>query len=524
MGLGFATELIDSSGAPIAAPPRRILIHFDLKGAPPKPGYIKRVMLVAKSLGATGVLMEYEDMAPFTGRLANIAAGNAYTKDDIKEILKAAKESNLNVIPLVQTFGHLEFALKIKDFKHLREVPDSPQALCPSLNESLTLVEDLITQMMELHEGTEITHLHIGCDEVFQMGECPRCRNIPRDDLFISHVLAVAQIVRRRWPGVRPIIWDDMLRHIDVHVLRESGLGKVVDPMVWVYAPDVYRFVSPQIWEKYAAVFSTAWTAPAFKGAHGETLVVPPARKHLENTVRWLSVMAAEGSRFEHGLSGIVLTGWQRYDHFAVLCELLPSAVPVMAMCLAICSKGRVDKEALDAVNTALTCPEPSGGSDSHRHWIDLNSDPNLYSAFSRCLFPGHQFFKLIQRLEMAHSETQTFLETTKVNRAWMTDYNIRRNYSAPLRIDELMADSSHILASLTSVARSAPNAMEDIFDDFTIAEWVEQKVYPMIKQVEDLEESAKQMRDVNVWAKRPLPKLKDLSRFGIPRVNQALT
>lgn len=45
-----------------------------------------------------------------------------------------------------------------------------------------------------------------------------------------------------------------------------------------------------------------------------------------------------------------------------------------------------------------------------------------------------------------------------------------------------------------------------------------------MIKQVEDLEESAKQMRDVNVWAKRPLPKLKDLSRFGIPRVNQALT
>lgn len=39
------------------------------------------------------------------------------------------------------------------------------------------------------------------------------------------------------------------------------------------------------------------------------------------------------------------------------------------------------------------------------------------------------------------------------------------------------MGDSSHILASLTSVARSAPNAMEEIFDDYTISEWVEQKV-----------------------------------------------
>lgn len=45
-----------------------------------------------------------------------------------------------------------------------------------------------------------------------------------------------------------------------------------------------------------------------------------------------------------------------------------------------------------------------------------------------------------------------------------------------------------------------------------------------MIKQVEDLEESAKQMREVNVWPKRPLPKLKDLFRFGIPRANPALT
>ena len=57
------TENVDS----IYIPEHRI-VHFDLKGAPPSIDYMKKVVTMSAHLGATGVLIEYEDMFPWTGR------------------------------------------------------------------------------------------------------------------------------------------------------------------------------------------------------------------------------------------------------------------------------------------------------------------------------------------------------------------------------------------------------------------------------------------------------------------------
>lgn len=86
-------------------------------------------------------------------------------------------------MPLVQTFGHLEFALKLKTFQKLREVDESPQSLCPSLNASLIFIEEMVSQVIKVHQKAVVrptaatndencdmfTHIHIGCDEVFRM-------------------------------------------------------------------------------------------------------------------------------------------------------------------------------------------------------------------------------------------------------------------------------------------------------------------------------------------------------------------
>lgn len=272
-----------------------------------------------KTLGATGILIEYEDMFPYSGILSSIAAKNAYSKKNILEILQAAKSLDLTVIPLVQTFGHLEFALKLKEFYHLREVPESPQSLCPSLNTSFTFINELITQVVDLHTLNQqqqnmildrhddnfrnipkLTHIHIGCDEVYQLGECPRCREKIHDQLFLDHVYNVASFIKKKWPTLKVIIWDDQIRQISLEFLKNSAIGKMVEPMIWVYAEDVYKFIQSQSWDKYSQVFPTAWVAGAYKGAFGETLMVPSGRRHLENTLRWLAIIQGEGSRYEH--------------------------------------------------------------------------------------------------------------------------------------------------------------------------------------------------------------------------------
>lgn len=90
---------------------------------------------------------EYEDMFPYSGVLQDIAARNAYTAQQVREILRLAEKSQLEVIPLVQTFGHVEFALKHQKWAKLREVAGSPQALCPSKNDSLDFVNEMVRQV-----------------------------------------------------------------------------------------------------------------------------------------------------------------------------------------------------------------------------------------------------------------------------------------------------------------------------------------------------------------------------------------
>ena len=137
---------------------------------------------------------------------------------------------------------------------------------------------NILLQVLSLHP--DAGWLHIGCDEVYQLGQCPICSqkllqaNTDPENaqgyqdgktLFLQHVHRVGAYVKNQ-KNVIPIIWDDMLRTFPAHILQDSKLGEVVEPMVWVYVEDVDRFVDALTWTNYGEVFSHIWAASAYKG------------------------------------------------------------------------------------------------------------------------------------------------------------------------------------------------------------------------------------------------------------------
>jgi len=194
------------------------IVHLDLKGAPPKLTFLKEFIPYIKKLGATGVLIEYEDFFPYENELETIQNQNHYTKQELNLLFDIISENKLKVIPLVQTYGHLEFVLKLKQFAHLREHKSHFNVITPCLAETYEKVLfKMIDQILEAHPES-LSYIHIGCDEVYHINVNPACASGSLshlktvEDFFIYHVTKLVNYIKTKRPNIKIMIWDDMIR------------------------------------------------------------------------------------------------------------------------------------------------------------------------------------------------------------------------------------------------------------------------------------------------------------------------
>lgn len=193
--------------------------------------YLKEWLKRLAGLGYNAILWEVENNIRWE-TCPECVAPEAFTKEEFKDILAAGRSLGLEPIPLLQTIGHCEYVLKTGKYQRLAELPERIDQYCPQNPEVVTFLQRWIDEYLEVFG--DVRYFHLGADEAYALGECPRCRAYAEkhslSELYIDHVNAVSQPLADK--GIQPAIWGDMILHHPEALVRLSRKVVVFD---WLY-------------------------------------------------------------------------------------------------------------------------------------------------------------------------------------------------------------------------------------------------------------------------------------------------
>ncbi|CAI5438353.1 unnamed protein product [Caenorhabditis angaria] len=311
---------------------RDVFVHLDLKGAPPKIDYLEKILGELERYAVDGILIEYEDMFPFWGEIEEIKREDSYSKKAIQRINEIAFERNLEVIPLLQTFGHLEFVLKHSKYQNLSENPFELNTICITEPKSFEILNEMLRQIRLLHPNS--TRIHIGSDEAYHIAEDERCLNrmkneqLMKSDIKLKHISKTALMAKSL--GFSEIFaWNDMFDKESEESIKKVNLHKLITPVVWGYSTDVTTpgYFPDGLFDRIYNVFEKYYIASAFKGANGINQQFLNISRYIENHQSYVKLLENH-RKSATKMNGIFVTGWSRFAHSSPFCEILPVSIP----------------------------------------------------------------------------------------------------------------------------------------------------------------------------------------------------
>ncbi len=154
-----------------------------------------------------------------------VADGDAWSKEQVGELVDVCAAEGIKVIPQINCFGHQSWkeppGALLRAHPEFEEPPDgrSPQSTlgspdfycrswCPRHPGLHPLVFDLVDELLAAYRADMF---HAGMDEVFVIAskECPRCRGRRPADLFAAEVKKFRDHLRTRKATL--LIWADRL-------------------------------------------------------------------------------------------------------------------------------------------------------------------------------------------------------------------------------------------------------------------------------------------------------------------------
>lgn len=270
--------------------------HLDMRIQVMSMDTLKSFALKLHRYGINTLIMEWEGTYPFE-KHPLIPNRYAYSKSQVISFIKYCNSLGIDVIPLQQSFGHVEYILRHDRYKDLREDQKDFSQVCPlQTKQDSALFTDLYTELASTHPSK---YIHIGGDETYLLGHDERCRlkaaQEGKSKLYIDYIKLLCNIVIKL--GKTPVLWADIaLKYPDAIQLLPKG-AIFID---WNYGWNMNRFGNHQ---KLLESGYEIWGAPAIRSSP-DNYFLTQWEKHFQNIHDFVPAAASLGYK------GIVMTSW----------------------------------------------------------------------------------------------------------------------------------------------------------------------------------------------------------------------
>lgn len=193
-------------------------IHVMFRGQPNLAALERLVGEMIPPLGFNWLIVEINGYFKYASH-PEAAEAEAIGKEEARRLTKMARDNGINLVPMYNCLGHQSWratpAALLRSHPEFNEAPDADTAAedfycmswCPNHPGVNPVVNDLFDELLDAFEANAF---HVGMDEVFIIGHCPRCKGTPNHDLFAKAVNDYHQhLVGTR--GVEMMMWGDRL-------------------------------------------------------------------------------------------------------------------------------------------------------------------------------------------------------------------------------------------------------------------------------------------------------------------------
>jgi len=281
--------------------------HLDLRIQVMKLPALKEFVLNLSKNGINTLVMEWEGTYPFE-KHAVIANKYAYSRAEVKSFIAYCDSLKIDVIPLQQSFGHVEYILKNYRYKNLREDQKDYSQVNPIKEEACkALFSDLYKDLISTHKSS---YFHIGGDETYLLGRSPESKrkadSLGMGRLYGDYIKMLCELVVSL--GKKPVVWADIaLKYPDAL----KSLPKETIFIDWNYGWDLDRFGDHK---KLMQSGFEIWGSPAIR-SHPDNYFLTDWAKHFNNIKTFISQAR------ELGYKGMIMTSWSTSGIYSPIAE-----------------------------------------------------------------------------------------------------------------------------------------------------------------------------------------------------------